>query len=155
VKVSRSVILDVTVDVVVPTALLVALYFLFVGHNAPGGGFIGGLVAGGALVLRELTGRPARGVLTRLDPLAVMGIGLVLAAGTGMASWLTGNDLFESGYLSIDVPVLGTVKAFSVLAFDTGVFCVVVGLVLAELAALGPEGDDDAVPGESTGEPAP
>jgi multisubunit Na+/H+ antiporter MnhB subunit len=136
----RSPILDITVDVIFHTAMALALYFLFVGHNSPGGGFIGGLVAGAALVLRELTGRPQRGRFTRVDPLALMGVGMLLAAGTGMASWLIGNDLFESGSVSVDLPVLGTATLYSVLAFDTGVFCVVVGLVMAELDALGGEG---------------
>jgi multisubunit Na+/H+ antiporter MnhB subunit len=135
----RSAILDVTVDLIFHTAMAVALYFLFVGHNSPGGGFIGGLVAGCGFVLRRLTGRAAPGRFARVDPLALMGLGMMLAAGTGMASWIGGFELFESGSVSIDVPVLGTVKAFSVLAFDTGVFCVVLGLLMAELDALGGE----------------
>lgn len=137
----RSIILDLTVDVLFHTVVLVALYFLFVGHNAPGGGFIGGLVAGAGLVLRLLTGRPAPGLLARVDPLSLMGAGVALAAGTGIVSWVFGGEFLESGFLQVDVPVLGTVKVFSVLFFDTGVFFVVVGMVLAELAALGPAPD--------------
>lgn len=138
----RSVIFDFTVELITQSVLLLALYFLFAGHNEPGGGFIGGLVAGGALALRELAGMPPPGLLRRVDPLALMGVGLVLAAGTGMAAWLFDAPFLTSDKLQLELPVLGTVKLFSVLAFDTGVLLVVVGLVLAELAALGPTGDE-------------
>ena len=39
--------------------LLVSLWYTARGHNAPGGGFIGGLIAGGAYVLRYLAGYTA------------------------------------------------------------------------------------------------
>lgn len=52
----RSVILDATVRLVFDAALVLSLYLLFAGHNQPGGGFVGGLVAGAALALRFLAG---------------------------------------------------------------------------------------------------
>ncbi len=138
----RSVIFDFTIELVTQSVLLLALYFLFVGHNAPGGGFIGGLAAGGALALRALAGLPPPGLLRRIDPLMLLGAGITLAAGTGMAAWLFDAPFLTSESVKLHLPVLGTLKVFSVLAFDTGVLLVVVGLVLAELAALGPTGDE-------------
>ena len=70
------------------------------------------------------------------------GLGAALCAAlTGAASWVTGEDYLRSGVLSLDLPVLGVVKLTSALAFDTGVFLVVVGLVLALLRTLGAEAE--------------
>lgn len=52
----RSVIFDTTVRVVFDAAIVLSLYLLFAGHNQPGGGFVGGLVAAAALALRYLAG---------------------------------------------------------------------------------------------------
>lgn len=134
---SRSLILDVAVEIVFHTILLVSLWLLFVGHNQPGGGFIGGLVAGLALVLRYVAGRDPT---PRVQPETLMGLGVALAALTGIVPLFFGHELLESGKVEIDLPVLGTLKAFSVLFFDAGVYLVVVGLTLAEIRVLGGEG---------------
>lgn len=149
----RASVLETGTALVFHTVLALSLYLLFAGHNQPGGGFIGGLVAAGAFVLRFLSGERARPV-TRVRPEVLMGLGLVLALGTGMAAWLGGGELLESGKLEVDLPLLGTVKAFSVLAFDGGVYLVVVGLVGAVLDGLGDapgrragdDGADDVTP---------
>ena len=52
----RSLVLDSVNRLVFHTALLVALFLLFSGHNRPGGGFVGGLVAGAAFGLRFMAG---------------------------------------------------------------------------------------------------
>ena len=48
----RMLLLDTSMKVLYPSILVLALYFVFAGHNRPGGGFVGGLVVGGALALR-------------------------------------------------------------------------------------------------------
>lgn len=137
-RASRSLILETTVTAVFPTALLLSVYLLFVGHNAPGGGFVGGLVAGAALVLRFVEGGSAaiRRVL-RVAPTTLLGGGLTIAIATAVLPWLAGDQLLESGKLELDVPVLGVVKATSALPFDIGVYFVVLGLVLTILRTLG------------------
>lgn len=136
----RSLILDICVGPLFHVAVLFSVYLLFRGHNAPGGGFIGGLVAGAALVLRYVSGGPDEARRTvPLAPENLLGVGLLLAAGTGVAPWLTGDQFLESAKVSVDLGWLGTVKATSALPFDIGVFFVVVGLVLAVLRTLGDE----------------
>ena len=49
-------VLESLVRVVFPSAMVLALYLLFAGHNQPGGGFVGGLVAGAAFALRYAAG---------------------------------------------------------------------------------------------------
>ena len=138
-----SLILETCVSGLFHTVLLFSLFLLFAGHNAPGGGFVGGLVAGAGFVLRYVRGGSEE--VDRATPLpaaALVGIGLTLAVATGAASWLTGGQYLESGKVSLDVPLLGTVKATSALAFDIGVYVVVLGLVVGVLSSLGRGGDE-------------
>ncbi len=143
-----SLILETCVAGLFHTALLFSLFLLFAGHNTPGGGFVGGLVAGAAFVLRYVEGG-GREVnrATPISPMALMGGGLALAVATGAASWVAGGQFLESGKAELDVPLLATVKASSALVFDVGVYLVVVGLVLGVLTTLG-----DETQGRTTGE---
>lgn len=137
-RASRSMILEVTVAAVFPTALLVSVYLLFAGHNAPGGGFIGGLVAGAALVLRFVEGgSPAIRRALPVAPTTLLGGGLAVAVATAVIPWFSGDQFLESGKLEVDVPAIGLVKATSALPFDVGVYLVVLGLVLTVLRTLG------------------
>ncbi|MGD9753734.1 MAG: MnhB domain-containing protein [Acidimicrobiia bacterium] len=137
---NRSTILAAAAAAVFHTALVFSLYLLFAGHNQPGGGFAGGLVAAAALVIRYVDGgAEAVRALVPLAPMSLLGAGLVLANLTGVAAWLAGGAFLESATWSWDLPVLGTVKTSSALAFDTGVYLVVVALVLMVLRTLGEE----------------
>ena len=139
----RSVVLETAVRLVFHTVLVFGVYLLFAGHNQPGGGFVGGLVAGCAFVLRYIaSGREQLASSVPVDPSLPLGFGLLLAAGTGAAAWLFGGQFLESGKVEAHLPVLGTVKATSALPFDIGVFLVVVGLVLAMLRTLGAEAEE-------------
>jgi multicomponent Na+:H+ antiporter subunit A len=150
----RSVVLEVVVRMLFHTILVFSLYLLFAGHNAPGGGFAGGLVAGLALVLRYLAGgRYELGEAAPLDPGRLLGVGLLLAGGTGVAALVLGGQVLESTYWEWTLPVLGHVKLVSPLFFDVGVYLVVVGLVLDVLRSLGAELDrqeDEDDPVETT-----
>jgi multicomponent Na+:H+ antiporter subunit A len=131
-------ILDVVVRLVFHSALLLGLFLLFTGHNRPGGGFVGGLVAGAALALRYVAGgidevRDAAPV----RPWTLMGTGLVIATGTAIVPLLGGNDLLDHGKADIDLGFLGVAHASTSLAFDIGVALVVVGMVLMLLVAFG------------------
>ena len=138
----RSVILETSVRLVFHTVLVFGLYLLFAGHNQPGGGFVGGLVCGTAFTLRYVArGRAGLSAAVPVDPAVPLGLGVALAALTGIAAWVTGSDVLRSGILELTLPVLGDVKLTSALAFDTGVFLVVVGVVLALLRTLGAEAE--------------
>jgi multicomponent Na+:H+ antiporter subunit B len=143
------VILDTTARVVVPSALMLSLYLLFAGHNQPGGGFAGGLVAGAAIALLYAAG----GIddvraLARVRPWTVLGTGLLVAAGTALVPLVAGDALLQHGAIELDPPVLGPIKVASTLLFDIGVFAVVVGLVLMVLEAFG---DEIRAPGSHDG----
>jgi multicomponent Na+:H+ antiporter subunit A len=140
--VARSVILESCVRLTFHTVLVFGLYLLFAGHNQPGGGFVGGLVAGTAFVLRYVAaGRAQLDAAVPVDPMWPLGIGVLLATATGMGAWLFGADFLTSDFGGVELPVLGLVKASTVLIFDIGVFTVVVGLVLTLLRTLGAEAE--------------
>ena len=139
----RTLVLRTGVASVFHTALVFSLFLLFAGHHAPGGGVVGGLVAGAALVLRYLEGGSTGvGSTMRVEAPALLGAGLVLAGLTGVASLVAGKSFLESAKATFHVPVMGEVHASSSLPFDIGVYLVVVGLVLMVLRTLGAEGED-------------
>ena len=138
----RSVVLEVITRVLFHTILVFSLYLLFSGHNAPGGGFAGGLVAGLALVLRYLAGgRYELGEAAPVAPGLLLGAGLLLAGGTALGAVMAGGDVLQPVVLGTTLPVLGEVKLVTSLFFDIGVYLIVVGLVLDVLRSLGAELD--------------
>lgn len=112
--------------------LVFSLYVTLRGHNAPGGGFIGGLLAASALALHALAFgvEPTRRML-RLHPVAIAGIGLLLAAVSGLASALYGLPYMTGLWFD----VLGLDLA-TVMSFDIGVYLVVLGAFASILLAL-------------------
>ena len=140
----RSLVLEVATRLIFPVMMVLSAYFFFAGHNTPGGGFAGGLMAGLALVLRYLAGgRYELGETLPLDAGKILGAGLTLAAGTAAASLLVGAPALSSALIEVDVPVLGTVKFVTAIFFDLGVYLVVVGLVLDVLRSLGAHIDEE------------
>lgn len=134
----RSTILDEADRWLFPVIVLVSVFITFRGHNAPGGGFAGGLIVGCAFVLRFLAGgalRVRRSVI--VQPTTFVGLGMLLAIGTALAPLVSGDALLESVIWQVDVPAVGTVKVVSSALFDLGVYFLVVGVVLAVLVALG------------------
>jgi multicomponent Na+:H+ antiporter subunit A len=139
----RSLILDTSIAVVVPAALLLSLYLLFAGHNEPGGGFVGGLVAGAAFVLRYVaSGEPELRHGFSLPPALLLGGGLVVAVVAGSLGWVLGVEFLDQIDIGVHLPVLGEIHTSTAVVFDVGVYLVVVGLVLAVLTTLGTENDE-------------
>ncbi|QGH70692.1 Na+/H+ antiporter subunit A [Pseudactinotalea sp. HY158] len=149
----RSVILEVTTRFVFHTMLVFSLFLLFSGHNAPGGGFAGGIVAGIALTLRYLAGgRYELGEAAPVLPGALLGGGLFLSVGAGIVPMFFGGQMLQSFKLDLTAPIFGDIHLVSTLVFDVGVYLVVVGLVLDILRSLGAEVDRH---GEAAGQSAP
>ena len=136
-----SPLLDETVRLATPIVLVTSLYLLFAGHNAPGGGFIGGLVAAAAVFLRYVTrGSTGRGI-SRVPFEVLLGTGLLVSLAAGVSSVVAGDAFMEAWTFEEELPVLGTVKFTTSLPFDIGVYLVVLGLAVAVVDSLGREGD--------------
>ncbi|WFE39025.1 Na+/H+ antiporter subunit A [Micromonospora sp. WMMD998] len=143
----RSVVFEVVTRLIFHTVLVFSLFLLFSGHNAPGGGFSGGLVAGLALTLRYLAG--GRYELAEAAPVGagmVLGAGLALSVGSGVIGLVLTGEALQS----VKVDLWHSYLVTSVF-FDIGVYLVVVGLVLDILRSLGAEVDRHV---EAAGEPA-
>jgi multicomponent Na+:H+ antiporter subunit A len=131
-----------TVRLAFHSIMVVSLFVLFSGHNAPGGGFAAGLVAGMALVARYLAGgRYELGAAVTIDAGKLLGTGLLLAVGTAVASIFFGTDVLTSTWFEGEVAVFGHVEFVTSTVFDVGVYLVVIGLVLDVLRSLGGEVD--------------
>ncbi|MEI2415712.1 monovalent cation/H+ antiporter subunit A [Orrella sp. JC864] len=127
----------VLVRLLLPVAALASVFFLLRGHNQPGGGFVGGLVMAMAVILQYMVGGTAWvESRMRLHPQHWVGLGILIAALTGAASWLAGQPYMDSlsyhGYL----PLLGEIHLGSALFFDIGVYMLVVGATVLILVAL-------------------
>ena len=133
-----SIIFDTVLGMVFRTTLLFSAFLLFAGHNAPGGGFVGGLVAAAALVLRYVAGGAEEvDRVVSVHELTLLGTGLLLAALTGVAGWFLGDAFLYGAKYEFELLVFGPVKVTSALVFDVGVYLVVLGLGLTLLRSLG------------------
>jgi multicomponent Na+:H+ antiporter subunit A len=138
----RSVVLTETVNGLTPVLVLFSIFLTLRGHNAPGGGFAGGLVMGSAVVLRYLAAGP-RGLRSlRIDPIVLIGTGLLIAVVVGLTSLVADGSFQESAIWKFEVAILGDVKIVSSSLFDIGVHVLVVGVVMAVVVALA-EADDE------------
>ena len=131
-------VLRVISRAILPIALLVAMYILMRGHNMPGGGFIAGLITAVALVLQYVASGVhwvhAR-VPHNYHPL--MAAGVLVAALTGVASFVFGYPFLTSTFEYLYWPVVGKFEVASAMLFDIGVYITVVGSTLLMLARLG------------------
>lgn len=122
----NSFILKTTSRWIVPIMLLFSVFLLLRGHNLPGGGFIGGLTAGIALVLNAFAvGTERTEKVFKINPLNWIGAGLLLAFASGMWGLIFGTAILEGHWLPWEIPVLP--KIGTPLFFDIGVYIVVVG----------------------------
>lgn len=120
-----------------PILLLLSVYVLLRGHNVPGGGFIGGLLAGLAFAMHRLAvGRDALRTALRVDPHMLIGVGLFVALISAILPMASGEAFFTAVWTSLDTP-FGVAKVGSPLLFDLGVYIVVIGVVASMLVDLG------------------
>jgi multicomponent Na+:H+ antiporter subunit B len=124
----NSIILTVTARVLGPVLLLFSLFVLFRGHQEPGGGFAGGLLAASAFSIRAI--RKDVELSLPVEPHALIGTGLLLAVSSGLASVVLGRPFMTA----IWFPYVSTV-----LLFDIGVYLTVMGVVLMTVYALAEE----------------
>jgi len=130
--------LVVAARVMLPLALMVAVYIFLRGHNVPGGGFIAGLVAAVALTMQYMaSGYHWAAQRMRIPYHGMIGAGVLIALATGVASWLADHPFLTSAFDHFHLPVVGEFELASAMAFDAGVFLTVVGAVMLALAKLG------------------
>lgn len=121
--------------VLTPVLLVLAVVLLFVGHNTPGGGFIGGLVVAAAFQLQILS-RGDQAFRQTLGPWLqpLMGLGLLLAV-TAAALGLRTAQFFTGVWWEGHWGPL-TLEVGTPMLFDLGVFLVVLSVVTSYLLGL-------------------
>lgn len=122
----------------IPVLSAFALFLLVRGHNAPGGGFVAGLVAGGGIALFALAFDVDEAqALIRVEPRSLIGVGLVVTVATAAAPMAFGLAPMTSAFVEVALPLVGNVTLGSTLAFDTGVLLAVLGTTTAIVFSLG------------------
>jgi multicomponent Na+:H+ antiporter subunit A len=142
---NRSILLEVIVRILFHSIIIVSLYVLFAGHNLPGGGFAGGLIAGMALVMRYVAGgRYELGAAAPTDAGRLLGAGMSIAVACAIVPLFFGAPPLTSFFFETTLPVIGHIEFVTSTLFDIGVYLVVIGLVLDVLRSLGAEVDRQA-----------
>ena len=120
-----------------PFIILLALHLFLRGHDYPGGGFAAGIAMSVAFILQYMA-HGARWVEDRLRirPLYWIGGGLLIAALTGMGSWLFNYPFLTTWFAYADLPVIGKMPMATALIFDLGVALLAVGATVLMLTAI-------------------
>ena len=120
-----------------PVAGVISVFFLLRGHNAPGGGFVGGLVmATGFIVQYMVSGTLWIESRMRVHPQYAISVGLLCAGGAGIAAWLASRNFLSNLAWHGSLPLIGELHLSSTLLFDLGVYLLVVGATVLMLIAL-------------------
>ncbi|MBB4929447.1 multicomponent Na+:H+ antiporter subunit A [Lipingzhangella halophila] len=134
-RADNAIVLTIFGRILAPVIVVLSLYLLFRGHNAPGGGFIAALVAGAGLALAYVSAPHPDHASRNWPSVGLVGAGLAIAVADGALGLAGGSFLHP---FHGEVEVLGvTLKGSTSLIFDVGVYLIVVGLVVTALRRLG------------------
>jgi len=121
-----------------PLLLLFSIFVLLRGHNEPGGGFIGGLVAAAAFSLYAIAFNVSEARrLLRISPIRLIAVGLLTAVSSGFIELIANQRPFMTSWWGPKIGALG--KLSSPLIFDTGVYITVIGVTLLIIYTLAEE----------------
>jgi multicomponent Na+:H+ antiporter subunit B len=135
---TNDLILQTATKVVVFIIIMFSLHLFFSGHYTPGGGFIGGLMTSGAIVLLLLA-FDLKTVVNFLpfDYIKVAATGLLIALLTGMGSFFYNVPFLTHTFSYVELPVLGETALATATLFDLGVYLVVVGITMTIIQTIG------------------
>jgi multicomponent Na+:H+ antiporter subunit B len=135
-----SLILRTATRVLMTLLVVFSVFLLLRGHNEPGGGFVGGLVAAIAFALYAIAYDVAAARrLLRVEPRMLIGAGLLVAAGSGVAALATGRPFLTGLWSTLPGRAGAELAVGTPLLFDIGVYLVVVGVTLTIVLALAEE----------------
>ena len=125
-----------------PVLLLFSLTLMLRGHNQPGGGFVGGLVASSSIILMTLAYGPdqVREKL-RIDFLRSILVGLTLAVISGIVGLIMGIAFQDALWWKPLIRGIGRLELGTPLLFDIGVYIVVFSVTSSIVMAMAEEGE--------------
>jgi multicomponent Na+:H+ antiporter subunit A len=132
-----SVILRAIARLTLHLMLLFSVYLLLRGHNAPGGGFIAGMLTAVAVIL-QMVAFDLRTFIQEIpwNPLRIVMAGLAVSASTGLGALCFGYPFLTSAFGHFHFPLLGEVELVTAALFDFGVYLVVVGTTLGIIRTI-------------------
>src|SRR6056297_1193315 len=128
---SSTLILNTAALAIVPLQLMFSIFLLLRGHDEPGGGFIGGLVAASAFVLYAFAfGAESTRKLLRVSPRDILAAGLLFGLASTIPAFWSGQAMLTALWWEVPLPGEGYLKLSTVLIFDVGVYLAVLGTLM-------------------------
>jgi len=128
----NNLILKTTTSLIVFILLGFAIYLFFAGHNSPGGGFVGGLVTSGAILLLYMAyGREMVDKLMPINFMALIPTGIIIALLCGAGAFTFDEPFLTHTFGHVTIPILGKVELATATIFDLGVYLTVLGTTLS------------------------
>ncbi len=128
---TNTLILHTAALFIMPLQLMFSLFLLLRGHDEPGGGFIGGLVAASAFVLYAFAfGTTATRRILRVDHRDLLSAGLLFALASTIPAFLAGQPMLTAHWWELPLPGDTYLKLSTVLIFDIGVYAAVLGTIM-------------------------
>jgi len=135
---TNDLILQTVTKVVLFIILLFSIHLFFAGHYYPGGGFIGGLMTAGALVLLLLAfDMKTVSKILPIDYKILTGVGLLFSVGTGLGGLLFNVPFLTHAFSDVYLPLLGKTSLHTAVLFDIGVYLVVIGVTMTIIQTIG------------------
>ncbi|GAA0417745.1 MAG: Na(+)/H(+) antiporter subunit B [Bacillota bacterium] len=138
----NDLILRTTSSLIAFILLGFAVYLLLAGHNSPGGGFVGGLMTSGAILLMNMSyGADVVKKVLPIDFTKLIPIGLAIAVGTGVGSFLFKAPFLSQTYDYYTFPIFGKIELATAMIFDIGVYLTVVGVMMTIILTIANDQD--------------
>lgn len=127
----KSYIVQLAATRLLPVTFILSLLVFYRGHNEPGGGFIGGLMAAAGFIFYAMAFDTAKAEKKlRFSPLKLIVAGLSFAFISTLPSLFVGNPFFTGEWIALNIPLLGKLKLGTPLLFDFGVYLTVWGVIV-------------------------
>lgn len=135
---TNDVILQTATKVVFFMIFLFSIHIFFVGHFTPGGGFVGGLLTTAAIVLLLLA-FDLKTIQKALpfNFMIITALGLFIALATASVPLFSNEPFFTHAFGDFNLPLFGVSSLHTAMAFDAGVYLVVVGAAITMIQTIG------------------
>ncbi|GAA0462009.1 Na(+)/H(+) antiporter subunit B [Alkalibacillus silvisoli] len=141
---TNDIILKTMTQLIAFILLGFSIYLFFAGHNAPGGGFIGGLMTAAAIILMYITyGYEKIEKILPINFTTMFVVGLGIATLAGLGSMVFGAPFLSQTFEYYNLPILGETELATALIFDLGVYLGVVGVTMTIILTIATDSSDE------------
>jgi multicomponent Na+:H+ antiporter subunit B len=141
---TNDLILKTTTTMIAFVILAFSIYLFLAGHNAPGGGFIGGLMTAAAMVLLYIAyGLGTMGTVFKWSYRGLIAVGLLTAIFTGIGSFIFNVPFLSHTFGHFHFPFIGDVELATAMLFDLGVYFTVVGVTMTIILTIAEDQEEN------------